>query len=191
MWIQGPNDWSFNLPSGKYYDTTNGEGKRIFAESMERVHLLHIGEQANYNINKVAEQIPRYGPGQVIYPRLGQGSFRFAVEQAYQQCAVTKEHSIPALEAAHIIPYSHGGIHEIQNGLLLRADIHKLFDGGYVTITPDYQFKVSERLKSEYHNGRIYYEMNGNKIWYPGNPAEAPRKENLEYHQNHIFLDNL
>jgi putative restriction endonuclease len=56
----------------------------------------------------------------------GQGSFRFAVEQAYQQCAVTKEHSIPALESAHIKPYSLGGFHEVNNGLLLRADIHKL-----------------------------------------------------------------
>jgi putative restriction endonuclease len=188
MWIQGPNDWSFNLPSGKYYDTTIGEGKRIFAECMERVHLLHIGEQANYNINKVAEQIPRYGLGQVIYPRLGQGSFRFAVEQAYQQCAVTKEHSIPALEAAHIKPYSLGGFHEVNNGLLLRADIHKLFDKGYVTITPDYYFKVSEHLKSEYHNGKIYYEMNERKIWLPDNPLNKPNQENLEYHQNHIFL---
>jgi len=70
---------------------------------------------ALYNINKVAEQMPRYGPGQLIYPRLGQGSFRFAVEQAYQQCAVTKEHSIPALEAAHIKPYSLGGFHEVNN----------------------------------------------------------------------------
>ena len=188
MCIQGPNDWSFNLPSGKYYDTTNGEGKRIFAECMERVHSLHIGEQANYNINKVAEQIPRYGPGQLIYPRLGQGSFRFAVEQAYQQCAVTKEHSIPALEAAHIKPYSLGGFHEINNGLLLRADIHKLFDKGYVTITPDYYFKVSEHLKSEYHNGKIYYEMNARKISLPPNPLNKPSQENLEYHQTHIFL---
>jgi putative restriction endonuclease len=57
---------------------------------------------------------------------LGQGSFRFADEQAYQQCAVTKEHSIPALEAAHIKPYSLRGFHEVNNGLLLRADIHKL-----------------------------------------------------------------
>src|ERR1035437_2260639 len=146
----------FNLPSGKYYDTTIGEGKRIFAESMERV------------------------------PK--QDSFRFAVEQAYQQCAVTKEHSIPALEAAHIKPYSLGGFHEVNNGLLLRADIHKLFDKGYVTITPDYYFKVSEHLKSEYHNGRIYYEMNSRKIWLPKNPANTPSRENLEYHQNEIFL---
>ena len=45
----------------------------------------------------------------------GQGSFRFALEQAYQQCAVTKEHSIPALEAVHIKPYSLGGFHEVNN----------------------------------------------------------------------------
>jgi hypothetical protein len=56
MWIQGPNDWPANIQSGKYYDTTNGEGKRIFAESME--------------------QVPK------------QGSFRFAVEQAFQQCKI-------------------------------------------------------------------------------------------------------
>ena len=119
---------------------------------------------------------------------LGQGSFRFAVEQAYQQCAVTKEHSIPALEAAHIKPYSLGGFHEVNNGLLLRADIHKLFDKGYVTITPDYYFKVSEHLKSEYHNGKIYYEMNARKIWLPENQLNKPCQENLEYYQNHIFL---
>jgi putative restriction endonuclease len=161
MWIQGPNDWSFNLPSGKYYDTTIGEGKRIFAESMERVHLLHIGEQANYNINKVAEQIPRYGPGQVIYPRLGQGSFRFAVEQAYQQCAVTKEHSIP-----------------------LNVFMKSIMDYSRAQISTN----LSEHLKSEYHNGKIYYEMNARKIWLPDNPLNKPSQENLEYHQNHIFL---
>ena len=94
MWIQGPNDWSFNLPSGKYYDTTNGEGKRIFTESME--------------------QVPK------------QDSFRSAVEQAYQQCAVTKEHSIPALEAAHIKPYSLGGFHEAE--LVNRNETNILFN---------------------------------------------------------------
>ena len=152
------------------------------------IQLTGKGRGYHYNFNKVAEQIPRYGPGQVIYPRLGQGSFRFAVEQAYQQCAVTKEHSIPALEAAHIKPYSLGGFHQVNNGLLLRADIHKLFDKGYVTITPDYYFKVSEHLKSEYHNGKIYYEMNARKIWLPDNPLNKPSQENLEYHHNHIFL---
>src|SRR5664279_4131534 len=119
---------------------------------------------------------------------LPSGKYYDTTEHAYQQCAVTKEHSIPALEVAHIKPYSLGGYHEVNNGLLLRADIHKLFDKGYVTITPDYYFKVSEHLESEYHNGKIYYEMNARKIWLPDNPSDRPNRENLEYHQNEIFL---
>ena len=106
-----------------------------------RIQLSGKGRGYHYNFNKVAEQIPRYGSGQLICPRLGQGSFRFAVGQAYQQ-----------------------------------------------TITPDYYFKVSERLNSEYHNGKIYYEMNAHKICLPDNPLNKPSQENLEYHQNHIFL---
>ena len=38
------------------------------------IQLSGKGRGYHYNFNKVAEQIPRYGPGQVIYPRLGQGS---------------------------------------------------------------------------------------------------------------------
>ena len=87
----------------------------IFNPANIMIPLTGKGRGYHYNLNKVAEQIHRYGPGQVIYPRLGQGTFRFAVEQAYQQCAVTKEHSIPALEAAHIKPYSLGGFHEVNN----------------------------------------------------------------------------
>ena len=54
------------------------------------------------------------------------GKYYDISEYVYQQCAVTKEHSIPALEAAHIKPYNLGGFHEVNNVLLLRADIHKL-----------------------------------------------------------------
>jgi putative restriction endonuclease len=62
-------------------------------------------------------------------------SFRLAVTKAYgSACAVTQEHSLPALEAAHIQPYGKGGEHQVQNGLLLRSDVHRLFDKGYVTL---------------------------------------------------------
>ncbi len=50
-----------------------------------------------------------------------------------RRCAVTKERTLPALDAAHIRPYREGGKHEPPNGLLLRSDIHRLFDKGYVT----------------------------------------------------------
>jgi hypothetical protein len=91
----------------------------------------------------------------------GQGSFRFAVEQAYQQCAVTKEHSIP-----------------------LNVFMKSIMDYSRAQISTN----LSEHLKSEYHNGKIYYEMNARKIWLPDNPLNKPSQENLEYHQNHIFL---
>jgi predicted restriction endonuclease len=56
-----------------------------------------------------------------------------------------------------IRPYGDGGAHEAPNGLLLRRDIHSLFDAGYVTVTPDLRFEVSSRIKQEFDNGRHYY----------------------------------
>jgi HKD family nuclease len=69
-------------------------------------------------------------------------------------CAVSREHSLPVLEAAHIQPYGSEGAHDVANGLLLRADIHRLFDGGYVTVTPDHRFVVSQRLAQDGRTGR-------------------------------------
>lgn len=181
FWVDGPTDWHPNIVAGKNYETTVGEGKRIWNECLERLERLRTGKSANYNPNVVREG-HRFGPERTIRPRLGQGTFRYTVERAYQKCAVTREHSLPALEAAHIIPYSAGGLHEITNGLLLRADIHRLFDRGYVTVTPDFEFKVSDSLGDDYHNGKVYYQLNGHHIWLPKNKAEWPKRENLEYH---------
>ena len=59
----------------------------------------------------------RYGSPLLVRPRLGQGTFRIAVTEAYgRACAITGEHSLPALEAAHIQSYRFGGPHEIANG---------------------------------------------------------------------------
>ena len=110
----------------------------------------------------VREDSPRYGTPQLIQPRLGQGIFRVAVMDAYSRaCAVTQEHSLPALEASHIQPYAKDGPHDVRNGVLLRADLHRLFDQGYVTITPEHRLEVSPRLKEDYQNGRSYYPLHG------------------------------
>jgi len=88
-------------------------------------------------VEPLADELRRYGAPQVVQPRLGQGTFRIAVTSAYGACAVCGEHSLPALGAAHVRPYADGGTHALPNGLLLRADIHRLYDTGYVTVTPD------------------------------------------------------
>lgn len=74
-----------------------------------------------------------------IIERRGQPSFRKGLLEAYgQKCQITQSTGEPALEAAHIFPYSEGGeyTNDLRNGLLLRADIHALFDLGLIGVTP-------------------------------------------------------
>ena len=87
------------------------------------------------------------------------------VVDAYERrCAISGERTLPVLQAAHIRPYAQEGPHEVSNGLLLRADIHTLFDEGYLTVTPDYRVRVSRRLNADYGNGRIYYAFQDRRL---------------------------
>lgn len=187
LWVNPPKDWSSNTVGGASYDLTRGEGLRIWKDCMERAGVLSLSETASHNL-RVMEERPRYGREITVKPRLGQGSFRYVLQSVYGKCAVTQEHSMPALDAAHIVPYSHGGTHEVPNGIVLRADIHKLFDRGFVTITPDYHFRVSRLLDERYRNGRVYYELEGSRVWLPHREDNRPRKEYLEMHSSEIFL---
>jgi len=118
----------------------------------------------------------------------GQGAFRVLVTDIYnRRCAITHERTLPALEAAHIRPYGDGGAHEAQNGLLLRRDIHSLFDAGYVTVTPDLRFEVSRRIKEEFDNGRHYYELHGHKIDAPSDVGRRPDTKALNWHNENRF----
>lgn len=196
LWIPGPADWSGHTVTGKGYDLSRGEGRRIWQACLE--HAAALGPQlplvadpnmeAQPTLFGATDPVERYGAEQVVRPRLGQGTFRFAVQNAYRKCAVTREHSLPALEASHIIPYASGGSHEVPNGLLLRADVHRLFDRGYVTVTPDYRFRVSPRLEHEFHNGRVYYQLEGTEIWLPERPEDRPDPMRLERHNDEVFL---
>lgn len=132
---------------------------------------------------------PRYGEPTLIRPRLGQGAFRASVTSVYQhRCALTGERTLPILDAAHIRPYDQGGEHEVTNGLLLRTDIHRLFDKGYATISSDGRFEVGQRLKAEFENGRDYYAMHGQSLSLPRDPQLRPSKQALEWHQSNRFL---
>ncbi len=65
----------------------------------------------------MATERPRYGTPATYLPRLGQGIFRVQVLDAYgRACAVTGEHSLPVLDAAHIRPYGQGGEHVPSQG---------------------------------------------------------------------------
>lgn len=130
----------------------------------------------------------RFGRPLLVEPRLGQGAFRVLVTDIYsRRCAVTQERTLPALEAAHIRPYGDGGKHEARNGLLLRRDIHSLFDAGYVTVTPKFHFEVSRRICEEFDNGKHYYALHGQRIFVPASASQRPDATALSWHNEHCF----
>ena len=191
-WVPVPSDWSPNIVQGKTYDLAHGEGRRMWDACRAHAQSLSaavIGEAPLAAAADANAPHDRHGADQLIRPRLGQGAFRLAVTDAYaRSCAATGEHSLPVLDAAHIQPYADGGAHEITNGLLLRADLHRLYDAGYVTVTPDYEFRVSPALRDEYANGRIYYDLEHTlrahraTIRLPANPAHRPDRDRLAWH---------
>jgi hypothetical protein len=117
--------------------------------------------------------------------RRGQRDFRSRLLTAYDsRCAVTECGIVDILEAAHIVPYSGSETNHTSNGLLLRADIHTLFDLGLITIEPsNYTIMISEALV-----GTEYEVLHGKTIRMPGNQSDWPSVLALRYHQNHVFV---
>jgi putative restriction endonuclease len=110
------------------------------------------------------------------------------VTDAYgRKCAVTGERTLPALDAAHIKPFHTSGDHTIDNGILLRRDLHALFDRGYITVTRDLKVEVSSRIRQEFENGRDYYQFHGWEVRVPSNPADRPSPSYLEWHSANLF----
>lgn len=126
----------------------------------------------------------------IVSARDGQGTFRSRLLDAYgSRCALTGERVVPVLEAAHIQPYMGPASNHIQNGLLLRADLHNLYDAELVGITPDYRFRVSERVRAEYDNGEEYYELerSGARLRLPSDEAKRPSRDALAWHLEKMF----
>ena len=185
-WIPIPTDWSGNLVTGKTYDTDTVAGAELWSQVRARLQRKPIEDKWSVAEEQTGD---RYGQPHLVAPRLGQGSFRIAVMNAYQnRCAITGEKTLPALAASHIRPYSKFGPHFISNGILLRSDLHSLFDLGYLTVTMDYRVEVSGRIRKEYENGRHYYALQGQELAVvPAASWERPKSEFLEWHHQNCF----
>jgi putative restriction endonuclease len=184
LWIPAPPDFASNIVQGKVYDTETPAGRHLWGEVSARLQGLAAPAAV-----ATAEAPAMYGDPVLVRPRLGQGTFRVLVTDNYQRrCAVTGEKALPVLDAAHIRPVAEGGQHRQDNGLLLRTDVHRLFDKGYVTVTPDGRFLVSRRLKDDFDNGEPYMPFNDQRIWMPGDPISQPNREALEWHSDAVFL---
>ena len=182
-WIPVPPDWKPNIVQGKTYNTDTETGASLWRELQER-----LARQIPENWSEDSAVAPQYGSEYLARARLGQGAFRVLVTEAYhRRCAITGERTLPVLQASHIKPYAKSGPNRVQNGLLLRSDVHILFDKGLVTVTPEMRVEVSKRIKEEYENGREYYAYHGRSLTGPDSVSEYPKKEFLSWHNENVF----
>jgi putative restriction endonuclease len=181
-WIPVPETWAPSTQQGRTFDTAESDGLRLW--NAVRSHLP--------GTTKSAPQVdePRFGAEYLTRARLGQGAFRVLVTEAYERrCAITGERTLPVLEAAHIKPFAQTGPHLVSNGLLLRSDVHILFDDGYLTVTDDYRVEVSNRIKEEFENGREYYQYRGRQLTkLPDSENERPAIDLLRWHNEQVYL---
>lgn len=187
-WIPAPRDWSSHIVSGKSYDVQESIGKEIWFRVegiLQRRPISTLPGKAM----PVDEPLPRYGTKHLVETRLGQSAFRALVIDAYhRRCAISGEKTIPVLEAAHIKPYAESGPNATSNGILLRADLHILFDEGFVTVTPDLKVEVSRKIKEEFENGGDYYRYQGQHLaLIPDIQAERPSEQFLAWHRENLY----
>jgi putative restriction endonuclease len=190
-WIPVPNDWSKSIVQGKSYDTITPIGRNLWdnVESVLQKYRLFERPESTKSQLILAEPDPEYTKKYLTKVRLGQGAFRVQLTDAYsRRCSISGERTLPVLEAAHIKPYSESGPNHLSNGILLRADMHKLYDSGYITLTKEYRVLISRKIKEEFENGKEYYKFHGNELLVlPENLLNRPNLSYIEWHNNNIY----
>ncbi|BCQ30168.1 HNH endonuclease (plasmid) [Caballeronia sp. NK8] len=128
------------------HDPVSGECRivRGVKPDLEAMDVSHGAEDADETDDVVQQS--------AIKTRRGQRPFRDGLLAAYRRrCAVTGSMVDAVLEAAHIVPHAEKTDYKTRNGILLRADIHTLFDEHLLTVDTRYRVKLSKLLRhSEY-----------------------------------------
>jgi putative restriction endonuclease len=186
QWIAEPEDWHRNIVRGRTYDLTSGTGRKLWQAVVERLQPRAApGMVAERNVSVIPGG---YGDPLFGRRRLGQGTFRALVTDAYtRRCAITREKALPALEAAHIVPFTETQTHSVANGLLLRSDVHRLFDAGYLTVTPEYRVEASSRMRDDFDDGENYLRLHGSSIFVPVSAELQPDHAALRWHNDNRF----
>lgn len=169
-WIPIPNNWNKNIAQGMIYDTTEAFGGLLYQQVQERLNTQKLSLNTK--------------------PRLGLGSFKTQVVEAYhRRCAVTGKNNLPLLQATQIKPHSFGGPHEVNNGILLRSDFHILFELGYMTIDKRYNIEISRHIREDFSDAEEYYSYHGSTLTIlPERLDWLPNPQYLEWHNENVFI---
>lgn len=181
-----PPGFAPNIVQGKGYDLEVDYTRVYFDQLLNRLFGVAIELEPDGSWHHPGSV---YGDLRLTAQRLGQRAFRAVVYDAYhRRCAVTGTKIRPILQAAHIRPLPHGGENRSDNGLLLRSDVHMLYDCGYLAVDPNHRLVVSPRLREEFGNGEEFYGRAGTTIDIPDRRADWPHREFLEWHMDEVFL---
>lgn len=183
--LPAPTDWSNQIVRGRGYDTDELPADHSVVRAVGQ--YLRTDEDLPDELPEhLRAQI--FGDARFVIPRLGQAAFKAVIARNYgYHCAVTGDKVRPVLEAAHILPVASGGIHRPDNGLLLRSDMHTLFDRGYIGVDPQMRLAVSPRLRKEFGNGDALYAKAGTEIALPERRRDRPNREYLDWHMETVF----
>jgi putative restriction endonuclease len=187
LWIPAPPDYKVNAVRGSGYDLDSGHGAAIRTQAVSRWGTVTREPEQETPVRRI---IPGgYGDPFLRRVRLGQGALRTVLLNEYgHQCAITYERAVPVLQAAHIRPFSVTQGHSVDDAVLLRSDLHALFDRGYITITPEFRVQVSPLLSQHYGDESSYLRLNGAPVRIPQNAASQPSRAALEWHNKNRFL---
>ncbi len=188
-WIPSPVDWSKNIVQGKTYSDIDIVGSELWLQVKARIETESL--YSGLNVARIPLHHERLvlGKKYLQTARLGQGAFRLMTLDNYEKrCCITGESTLPVLEAAHIKPVALGGQHELQNGLVLRADMHILYDKGLIGVDPDFRIHVSSQIRDQYLNGKVYYAHDGREIALPSSAELRPDRDTLDWHMQEVFV---
>ncbi|ACU54242.1 restriction endonuclease-like protein [Acidimicrobium ferrooxidans DSM 10331] len=161
-WLAPVPGFEPNVVRGKGYYVNSSEGDAI-SEWLAQ-------QQAAAALPESVAALPVAGYREALTRvRLGQYGFQALVRSAYGgRCAITGESTAIALEAAHIVPFALEQRHDVRNGLLLRADFHRLFDAGLIGVDPsEWTVRVSPAIADPDENGQLYPTYQGQLAFPP------------------------
>lgn len=120
---------------------------------------------------------------QEVVVRQGQQAFRARLMRAYGgRCAITGDAVAEVLQAAHIEPYDGLRSNAVINGLLLRADVHNLFDLGMISVNASMRVSLHISLR----RSKEYGSLHGKKLRLPSDQADCPDPRKLALHRSVI-----
>ena len=119
--------------------------------------------------------------------RDGQPQFRTILLNHYNnKCAVTGCDVVDVLDAAHIIPYTESYDNSECNGIILRTDLHRLFDRGMISFDPNSGRLVLSNVLAQ----STYFEFQNRSVFWPKDSKKRPSRENISWHFYNIFREN-